>query len=85
MKLNGLHCKHGKYGSYATIEEAQNACTRDNYCAGVYDNGCDAGAGFEEGVGISLCKVGASYSTSMNLESSCFYKKIIGKLFHGFR
>ena len=86
-KVNGWHCINDAYGSYATIEEAQNACTRDNNCKGIYDNGCDDGAGFEEGFGISLCPIKAPYSTYMNLENSCIYRKVQGpgeKLFHDF-
>ena len=72
-KLRSKHCSDDKYGSYTTIEAAQNACTRDNNCQGVYDEGCDALAGLD---GIFLCPKNAPYRTS---GSSCIYQKVEGK------
>merc|ERR1712150_294627 len=36
-KLEVRNCFRDRYGNYSTIEAAQNACTRDNNCQGVYD------------------------------------------------
>lgn len=66
------HCYHDRYGSYATIEAALNACTGDNKCQGVYDQGCEA-----EADDIYLCPTTATYTTSY---SSCIYQK--GKFVH---
>ena len=74
-----MHCNNDEYGSYVTIEEAKNACTSDNNCKGVYDHGCDAGAGR---FGITLCAITATYQTST--ENSCIYQKMEGKFIHAF-
>ena len=66
-KLEAKHCYGVRYGRYATIEAAQNACTIDINCQGVYDFDCDAGA-----YDIYLCPKTAAYQTS---SSSCIYQK----------
>ena len=70
-KINLKHCSSEKYGVYTTISAAQNACSADSNCKGVYDQGCDAGAN-----DIYLCPVTATYQTS---GSSCIYEKL-GKI-----
>ena len=61
------HCNDVKYNTYNTQLAAKEACTLDSNCAGVYDNGCDEGAG-----DVYLCPVGTTYASS---SSSCILEK----------
>ena len=57
--------------SFNTISEAQNACTADSNCRGVYDINCD-GAPV-----IKLCLSSGTYQSSA---SDCIYDKPSGKI-----
>ena len=69
IKQGLKHCTNHKYGSYQSLIEAEDECTNDGNCQGVYDPSCDAAGEFY------LCYVGYSYETS---SSSCVYDKFMG-------
>ena len=70
-KIENKRCRHRRE-RYATIEAAQNACTADNNCKGVY--AARSPAGF---IATYLCPATAAYQTSGN---SWIYHKNDGKL-----
>ena len=55
----------GRYGSYANLDEAKNACLEDSNCASVYDGSCD-----DEGA-FKLCPKGKERPSG----PSCLYVK----------
>jgi len=66
-KLSLKHCYPNKYGSYSSLQSAVTACSADRNCQGVYDQGCETGAG-----NIYLCSTSATHTSS---EGSCIYQK----------
>ena len=60
------HCANVDYGKYGTLLGAKLACSSDENCTGVYDNGCNNAGDF------SLCPNPFSAETS---KSSCLYLK----------
>ena len=62
------YCYKGKYppNGYNTVEEAKNACEKDDICGKVYDKNCDNVGPFY------LCPVDSPEYGSM---SSCLYVK----------
>ena len=72
-KITLKECWDDKYETYDTVKLAQQACSIDNNCQGVYDAGCNA-----EANDIYLCPKAATYGTS---GSSCIYQKSGGKFY----
>lgn len=73
LKLSNRQCAVGKYGKkYSALDEAQNACTADSYCGGVYYQACP---GFV--CHFYLCPFNTTYRTST--DGSFIYKKSEGK------
>ena len=66
-ELSNKHCRGYEYGFYATVEDAQEACSLDSVCHGVYDPSCDEGEN-----DVHLCSIGLGYQHS---SSSCIYQK----------
>ena len=61
------HCSGNTHAAqYASLGQAEAACTGNAECSSVYDGGCDGRAPFY------MCKAGLSLGTS---SSSCVYAK----------
>ena len=59
------HCSGNTHAAqYASLGQAEAACTGNAACSGVYDNACDGRAPYY------MCKAGFALSTS---SSSCVY------------
>lgn len=66
-------CFADKYGSYTTLEAAENACTADSKCQGVYHQTCGVLAIFQNT--FVLCPKGKTYTQSLGPTGSCVYQK----------
>ena len=62
-------CNDSRYGSFNSIQEAQQQCSEDSNCKGVYVKNCD------QSDGVHLCYKGYGYGFP---SSSCVYDKISG-------
>ena len=58
----------GTYGNFSSVKEATDACSKDNCCSGVYQEGCG-----EEDKSIKLCKPKPISTTT---ENNCVYQKV---------
>ena len=56
------------YGNYATLDDAETACTLDIGCSGVYDEQCDGVDNFE------LCQKEFQF-IALESKDSCIYRK----------
>ena len=68
--MHKKHCNNNKYDPYESLAEAEDKCTNDGNCRGVYDSGCENRGDFY------LCEVG-SYEFGDSTDS-CVYEKNYG-------
>ena len=67
-KLEGKSCSKW-YGNFRNIQDAEDQCSKSQYCKGVYADRCDRSRS-----NIHLCKTWGQYLDSSN--GSCVYTKI---------
>ena len=70
LEKNALtHCDDDRYGQYANVEEAKEACRKDSNCAAIYDDFCNDDVVF-------LCPLG--YTEKESSVGSCLYIESAG-------
>ena len=68
VKIKDTYCLfYGPHGTFRSLTSAENECSQDSTCKGVYDEYC-------EGDYFWLCQVGYDYKDSTS--GTCVYDKI---------
>ena len=65
-------CYSDRYGSYTTLDAAQEACSADKNCQGIYHQTCGT-ISFQST--LFLCPKDKTYSQSIGPTASCVYQK----------
>jgi len=65
-------CYSDRYGSYTTLDAAQDACSADKNCQGIYHQTCGT-ISFQST--LFLCPKDKTYSQSIGPTASCVYQK----------